>query len=168
MSSWSPDIWGRCAWVIHETLNMSCNEIRNCNFIFPLGRGIWIMFPKLSFYYLIPYRTWQSILIVIWLTLLWRHNGRDDDSNIRRFDCLLKRMCSCRSKKTSKFCVTGFCEGNSAVTGTKGQQSGKCLHLMTSSWNSWVFSIFMHKYFPNTSFRVFIFYTYSLRCHLFL
>ena len=53
----------------------------------------------------------------------WRHNDRDDFSNHRRLDCLLNRLFRHRSKKTSKFRVTGLCEGNSPVTGefpTKG------------------------------------------------
>ena len=57
---------------------------------------------------------------VIWGSapaLQWRHNDRDDISNHRRLDCLLNRLFKRRSKKTSKFRVIGFCEGNSSVTG---------------------------------------------------
>ena len=50
-------------------------------------------------------------------TLHWRHNGRDSVSNHQPHDCLLNCLLSGRSKKTSKFRVTGFCEGNSPVTG---------------------------------------------------
>ena len=46
-----------------------------------------------------------------------RHNRRDGVSNHRRLDCLLDRLFSRRSKKTSKLRVTGLCEGNSPVTG---------------------------------------------------
>ena len=49
--------------------------------------------------------------------LLWRHNERDGVSNHQPHDCLLKRLFRRRSKKTSKLCVTGLCEGNSLVTG---------------------------------------------------
>ena len=49
-------------------------------------------------------------------TLQWRHNERDGISNHRRHDCLLSRLFRSRSK-TSKFRVTGLCEGNSSVTG---------------------------------------------------
>ena len=49
-------------------------------------------------------------------TLQWRHNGSDGVSNHRRLDGLLNRLFRCRSKKTSKLCVTGLCEGNSPVT----------------------------------------------------
>ena len=54
-----------------------------------------------------------------WLTmsaLQWRHNEREGVSNHRRLDCLLNRFFRRRSKKTSKFCVTGLCAGNSPVT----------------------------------------------------
>ena len=52
-----------------------------------------------------------------WLTLLWRHNGRDGVSNHQPHDCLLKRSSRRRSKKTSKLRVTGLCAGNSLVSG---------------------------------------------------
>ena len=45
------------------------------------------------------------------------HNDRNSISNHQRFDCLLKRLLRHRSKKTSKLCITGLCEGNSPVTG---------------------------------------------------
>ena len=47
----------------------------------------------------------------------WRHHEHDGASNHWRLDCLLKRMISCRSKKTSKLRVIGLCEGNSSETG---------------------------------------------------
>ena len=50
-------------------------------------------------------------------TLHWRHNGRDGVANHQPHDCLLKRLSRRKSKKTSKLRVTGFCAGNSPVTG---------------------------------------------------
>ena len=50
--------------------------------------------------------------ILIW-TLQWRQNKRDGVSNHRCPHYLLR----CRSKKTSKFRVTGLCKGNSPVNG---------------------------------------------------
>ena len=50
-------------------------------------------------------------------TLQWRHNGRDVVLYHRRLECLLNRLFGRRSKKTSKFHVTGLCEGNSPLTG---------------------------------------------------
>ena len=53
-----------------------------------------------------------------WASLLqWRHNERDSVSNPQRLHCLLNHLCGHRSKKPSKFRVTGFCAGNSPVTG---------------------------------------------------
>ena len=50
-------------------------------------------------------------------SLQLHHNGRDGVSNHQPHDCLLNRLFGCRSKKTSKPRVTGFCAGNSPVTG---------------------------------------------------
>ena len=57
--------------------------------------------------------TWNPMLI---LPLQWRHNERDGISNHLPHDCLLNRYSKHRSKKTSKFCVTGLCAWNSLVT----------------------------------------------------
>ena len=50
-------------------------------------------------------------------SLQWRHSERDDVSNQRRLDSLLKHLFRRRSKNTSKLCVIGLGEGNAAVTG---------------------------------------------------
>ena len=47
----------------------------------------------------------------------WRHSGRYGVSNHQPYGCLLNRLFRRRSKKTSKLRVTGFCVGNSKVTG---------------------------------------------------
>ena len=44
-------------------------------------------------------------------------NESDGVSNYHRLECLLNRLFRGRSKKTSKFRVTGICEGNSQVFG---------------------------------------------------
>ena len=49
-------------------------------------------------------------------TLQWRHDKRNGVSNHHRLDYLLNRLFRRRSKKTSKLCVTGLCEGNPPVT----------------------------------------------------
>ena len=51
------------------------------------------------------------------VTLLWRHNGRDDVSNHQPHECLLNRSSRRRSKKSSKLRVTGPCAGKSPETG---------------------------------------------------
>ena len=48
--------------------------------------------------------------------LQWRHNEHHGVSNHQPRDCLLNRLFSRRSKKTSKLRVTGLCAGNSPVT----------------------------------------------------
>ena len=50
-------------------------------------------------------------------SLHWRHNEHDGVSNHWHLDCLLSRLFSRRSKKTSKLCITGLCEGNPLMTG---------------------------------------------------
>ena len=50
-------------------------------------------------------------------TLRWRHNERDGVSNNQPHDCLLISLFGRKSKKTSKFRVTGLCAWNSPVTG---------------------------------------------------
>ena len=49
-------------------------------------------------------------------TLQWRHHEHRGVSNHQPHDCLLNHLFRRRSKKTSKLCVTGLCEGNSPVT----------------------------------------------------
>ena len=51
----------------------------------------------------------MGLILVI---LQWRYNGRDGASNHQPHDCLLNRLFRRRSKKTSKFRVTGLCTGN--------------------------------------------------------
>ena len=58
----------------------------------------------------------QRVLINV-TSLQWRHSEHDGVSNHQPHDCLLNRLFRRRSKKTSKFRVTGLCEGNSPVTG---------------------------------------------------
>ena len=60
--------------------------------------------------------------------LRWRHNGHNGVSNHQPHDCLLKRLFR-RSKKTSKLCVTGLCEGNPPVGGYKGPVTRKMFPL---------------------------------------
>ena len=82
-----------------------------------------------------------------YITLQWRHNGRDSVSNHQPHDCLLNRLFRCRSKKTSKLhdhwplCAEFI--GDHWIPRTNGQLRGKSFHLMTSScrgnvtWNTW-------------------------------
>ena len=47
--------------------------------------------------------------------LQWRHDERNEVSDHHHCDCLLNRLFSRRSKKTSKLHVTSLCAGNSPV-----------------------------------------------------
>ena len=74
----------------------------------------------------------------MWQTLQWRHNERDGFSNHWHLECLLKHLFRCRSKKSSKFCVTGLCEGNTVTYGFPSQRASNaenvsiwwCHHVM--------------------------------------
>ena len=72
-----------------------------------------------------------------YIPLQWRNNGHDGVSNQQPRDCLLNRLLSLRSKKTSKLRVTGLCEGNSPVTGEfpsqRASNAENVSNLMTSS-----------------------------------
>ena len=58
-------------------------------------------------------------------SLQWRHNGRDGVSNYQPHDCLLNRLFRRKSKKSSKFRVTGLCLGKSPGTGEFPAQTRK-------------------------------------------
>ena len=55
-------------------------------------------------------RSWDC---VIFITLRWRHNDYDGVSNHQPHGCLLNRLFTRKSKKTSTLRVTGLCVGNS-------------------------------------------------------
>ena len=71
--------------------------------------------------------------------------------NHQPHDCLLNHLFRHKSKKTSKLRVTGLCAGEFTgdrwIPRTKGQKRGKCFHLMTSSWLSWI----KHYRYDNTT-----------------
>ena len=56
---------------------------------------------------LLWFAQFSSNAVVTPVSLQWRHNERDGVSNHWRLDCLLSRLFSCGSKKTSKLRVTG-------------------------------------------------------------
>ena len=76
--------------------------------------------------------------------LQWRHDGHDGVSNHQPHHCLLNRLFWRRSKKTSKLCVTGLCEGNSSGTGEFPAQMASNAENISIWWrhhvtiNSWV------------------------------
>ena len=68
--------------------------------------GYWNICRKYFVIKIVPKGVWPN-------PLQWRHNRCDEVSNHQPHDCLLKRLCGGRSKKTSKLRVTGICAGNS-------------------------------------------------------
>ena len=72
------------------------------------------------------------------VSLQWRHDERHGVSYHRRPYCLLNCLFRRRSKKTPKLRVTGFCEGNSPVTGEfpaqRASNVGNVAISMTSSY----------------------------------
>ena len=59
----------------------------------------------------------SKVFIALHVVLQWRHNEGDGVSNLRSFNCLLKRLFRRRSKKTSAIGVTDIYEGKPPVTG---------------------------------------------------
>ena len=70
----------------------------------------------------------------MFLPLEWCHNEWGGISNHQRFDCLLNCLIRCKSKKTSKLRVTGFCVGNSPVTGEFPAQRDSNLENVSIIW----------------------------------
>ena len=74
-------------------------------------------------------------------SLLWRHNGRDGVLSHQPQDCLLNRLFRRRSKKTSKFRVTGLCARNSPVNGEFPTQMASNAGNVSISWHHHVFRL---------------------------
>ena len=75
-------------------------------------------------------------------SLRWHHNGRDSVSNRQSHECLLHRLFRLRSKKTSKFRVTGLCEGNSPMTGEFPAQRASNAENVSIWWRRHVHKIY--------------------------
>ena len=85
---------------------------------------------------------WTQICV---FPLQWRHNGSDGVSNHRRIYWLFNRLFRHISKKTSKFRVTGLCEGNSPVTGEFPAQRASNAENVSIWWrhqSSWLRGIY--------------------------
>ena len=72
------------------------------------------------------------------VTLVWRHNKRDDVPNQRRLDCLLDTIVQDQIKENIKaphhWPLWGELTIERWILRTKGQQRGKCVPYMTSSF----------------------------------
>ena len=89
----------------------------------------------------------HTIIKVPWMaraqtSLRWRHNGRDGVSNHQPHDCFLNSLFGRRSKKTSKFRVTGLCGGNSPGTGEFPAQMASYAENASIGWRHHVLHIF--------------------------
>ena len=82
-----------------------------------INKVLLIQSDYLPIFYNVPISTYSAgdvcILIHIETTFQWRHSDPDGVPN----HCLLNRLFRQRWKKTSKHRATGFCAGNSPVTG---------------------------------------------------
>ena len=92
--------------------------------------------------------TLGSIYMTNIIALQWRHNGRDGVSNQQPQGCLLNRLFRRRSKKTSKFRVTGLCAVNSPVTGEFPAQRASNAENASIWWRHHGSSILHHAYRP--------------------
>ena len=102
-------------------------------------------------------------------SLQWRHNDRDSVSNHQPHDCLLNRLFSRRSMKTSKLRVTDLCAGWPVNFPHKGTVTREYFHLMTSSCAC---SSYIHLYSKNCAHGLCVmiccgclYYSKSLHCH---
>ena len=83
-------------------------------------------------------------------SLQWRHNGCDGVSNHQPHHCLLNRLFRHRSKKISKHCATGLCEGNSPGTGEFPAQMANNAENVSTSWRHYVKGSHRDRWFPFT------------------
>ena len=81
----------------------------------------------------------QVIFNQITKTFQWHHNECNDMSNNWCINCSLNRLFMHRSKKTSKRCVTGLCEGNRLVTSVFTSQSASYMENVSIWWRHHVF-----------------------------
>ena len=70
----------------------------------------------------------------LFISLRWRHNGRDSVWNYQPHDCLLNRWFRRRSKKTSQLRVTGVCVGNSPGVGEFPVQKASNAEIFSIWW----------------------------------
>ena len=91
--------WHICDKKLVHCLKRSTECYTSCLSLRPVYKELW-------------YGKWVPTL-----SLQWRHNARYGVSNDQPHDCFLMCLFRCRSKKASKFRVTGLCAENSPLTG---------------------------------------------------
>ena len=85
-------------------------------------------------YIVSPLCTSISLYYFLFVSLQWRHNELDGVSNHQPHDCLLNRLFTHRSKKSSKLRVTGLCVGNSPMTGEFPAQMASNAENVSIGW----------------------------------
>ena len=90
-------------------------------------------------YQLICVITWglctqYGLCCVVFCSLHWGHNGRDNVSNHQPHDCFLNGLLRRRSNKTVKLRVTGLCTGNSPGTGEFPAQRASNAENVSTWW----------------------------------
>ena len=95
--------------------------------------------------------------------LQWRHDGCEGVSNHQPQGCLLNRSFRRRSKKTSKFLITGLCVGNSLVTGEFPAQMASDADNVSIWWRHHVLAGLWHVFVAELCLIA-----YNLSKHLFL
>ena len=93
-------------------------------------------------WYLLP----CCLSLLGFIPLLWRHNDRDGVSIHQPHDCLLNRLFRRRSKKTSTLCGTGYCVGNSPVTGEFPTEWASNVEYVSIWWRHHDISNLMHRF----------------------
>ena len=78
-------------------------------FVFKIPTIVWCAYGKGCVKIKKPFDWFSSCGCCISRALQWRHNASDSVSNHQPRDCLFNRLFGGRSKKTSKFRVTGLC-----------------------------------------------------------
>ena len=96
------------------------------------------MFPWLCYIQYGMHQTFYALFYPTYTTpklqLRWRHNGCDGVSNDQPHHCLVNSLFGRRSKKTSKFRVTGLCVGNSPGTAEFPAQMASNAENVSISW----------------------------------
>ena len=90
-------------------------------------------------------------IYVLLIPLQWHHNECNGISYHWRLDCLLNRLFRPRSKKKSKLCIIGLCEGNSLVTSEFPTQRASNVENVSIWWLFDLHSFPLGGYFTNDS-----------------
>ena len=104
-------VWHAC-WYFWLTVL----KVDNFYWIFFRSVYLWWHVCDISLSLIIHILFCEILIIYAHNQLQWHHNEHDGFSNHHCLHCLVNCLFRRSSKKTSKFCITGLCEGNSPVT----------------------------------------------------